>query len=297
MIQQAGPKSTILSLYNILSVVCDSPVPSKVVTAEVITDADVIRLSLDSFKKLNEQYPASVNQLIQVAVTRFQRVSFLTLNKYFGLTTELLKTEHAEFPQSPTWSRNLGDMEETELSQVVVNKICEVTGVEASTGLLGFIKYESFEEGELLVEKGQSSAGIIVVVEGQLEVSMHDLSRKKKMLEVVEAGGLAGHWTFITGCQSLLEVKAKTSCKVATLTKESFDVVMERNPGLWVNVARKMLSQLSTLIRQVDFALEWVHITAGQILYSQGDESDDIYFVLHGRLRSHVKTSTGDVQL
>ena len=118
-----------------------------------------------SILQVQKQIIQKIEKSSQVAVTRFQRVSFLTLNKYFGLTTELLKAEHAEFPQSPSWSRNLGDMEETELSQVVVNKICEVTGIEASTWLLGFIKYESFEEGELLIEKGQSSAGIIVVVE------------------------------------------------------------------------------------------------------------------------------------
>jgi len=314
VIQQAGPKSTILSLYNILSVVCDKAAPSNLVVAEIVEEADLVRLPLEAFKGLREKYPASISQLIQVTLTRFQRVSFLTLNKYFGLTTELLNAEETP-PASPPTSprsprspmsmspavstpmtyRNFGDMEESAVTQVVVDRICELLGVEASTGLAGFITFETYEEGELLIEKDELGAGIAVVVEGSLEVSMFDLKQRRNVLEVVEPGGLAGHWAFVTGCQSALEVKAKTACRVATLSRRSFDIVMERNPKLWVNVGRTMLTQLSPLVRQIDFALEWVHITAGQILYSQGDESDDIYFVLHGRLRSHIKMPSGEV--
>ena len=36
----------------------------------------------------------------------------------------------------------------------------------------------------------------------------------------------------------------------------------------------------------VDFALEWVQVPAGQILYKQQEESDSIYVMLNGRLRS-----------
>jgi lysophospholipid hydrolase len=39
------------------------------------------------------------------------------------------------------------------------------------------------------------------------------------------------------------------------------------------------------LILHIDFALEWVQVDAGQVIYHQGDESDAIYIVLNGRLR------------
>lgn len=125
---------------------------------------------------------------------------------------------------------------------------------------------------------------------------MYDLKQKRVVLEVVEPGGIAGHWTFITGCQSLVEVVAKVNCTVAILSKHCFDITMENSPKQWVSVARTMLSQLSPLVRQIDFALEWVHITAGQILFEQNDESDDIYFVLHGRLRAHAKNTNGEAR-
>ncbi|CAG8535791.1 16862_t:CDS:2, partial [Gigaspora rosea] len=37
---------------------------------------------------------------------------------------------------------------------------------------------------------------------------------------------------------------------------------------------------------QIDFALDWVQINAGQVLYTEGDQSDSIYIVLNGRVRA-----------
>lgn len=161
MIQVAGPKTLIISLFNILAVVCDSPVPPNIVTAEVMAESDVIRLPLESFQKLKELHPITVTQLIQVAMARLQRVSFLTLNKYFGLTTELLKNPEAKKVADST----LANLEEPELSQQVAKKICEVIGVEDTAAFAKFITYGSYEEGDILIEKDEPGAGIMIVIE------------------------------------------------------------------------------------------------------------------------------------
>jgi lysophospholipid hydrolase len=46
-----------------------------------------------------------------------------------------------------------------------------------------------------------------------------------------------------------------------------------------------LTSLLPRLILHIDFALEWVQVNAGQVIYHQGDDSDAIYIVLNGRLR------------
>lgn len=235
-----------------------------------------------------------------MAITRFQRISFLTLNRYFGLTTELMKSEIgvSKEPTSPrTFFQSLVEMEEQELHEFVANKLAEFVGLDESLNVSDLIKYQIFDEGDTLVERNDAGVGVIVVIEGELEASMFNTNEGKRVAEMVYPGSVAGHWTFLTGCPSLLEIKAKTNCRVATMTKGSFDTLMERNPKLWAQVARKMLQQLHPLVRQVDFALEWVHITAGQVLFNQGDEGNDFYLVLNGRLRSLVKGKRGEVEM
>jgi len=46
-----------------------------------------------AFIDLKQKYPSAVSHMIQVILTRFQRVTFLTLYKYLGLTEELIEVE------------------------------------------------------------------------------------------------------------------------------------------------------------------------------------------------------------
>lgn len=46
-----------------------------------------------------------------------------------------------------------------------------------------------------------------------------------------------------------------------------------------------MLNNISPLIRQVDFAIDWTHLDAGNVLYKQGEPANTVYIVLSGRLR------------
>ncbi|EDQ90470.1 uncharacterized protein MONBRDRAFT_16206, partial [Monosiga brevicollis MX1] len=50
---------------------------------------------------------------------------------------------------------------------------------------------------------------------------------------------------------------------------------------------------LSPLVRQVDFALDWMHLDAGERLYQQNDPSDVVYLLLSGRVRSVITRPDG----
>ena len=56
-------------------------------------------------------------------------------------------------------------------------------------------------------------------------------------------------------------------------------------------VTQMVLRTLSPLVRQVDFALDWLHLDAGQRLFSQGDPTTNLYIVLSGRVRSVQRVS------
>lgn len=54
---------------------------------------------------------------------------------------------------------------------------------------------------------------------------------------------------------------------------------------------KMMLKNIKPVVRQVDFALDWTTLTAGNRLYRQGEEASTVYLILSGRLRSVLEVS------
>lgn len=50
-------------------------------------------------------------------------------------------------------------------------------------------------------------------------------------------------------------------------------------------------------VLHIDFALEWVQVPAGQIIYRQGEPSNSIYIVLNGRLRTISERKEGGIDI
>lgn len=93
VITEVSAGGSVMSLFSVLSILTgQAPVPLKV-TAVAAVDSNLIRLPLEAFSKLVDKYPNAVHNVVHVIMTRFQRVTFLTLNRYFGLTSELLNVE------------------------------------------------------------------------------------------------------------------------------------------------------------------------------------------------------------
>lgn len=93
LLNEVGPGGSIMSLFNVLAILTGMPSVELNVTAVAAEDTDVIMVPLEAFSRLAEKHPNAVPNIVQVIVARFQRVTFLTLNKYFGLTSELLSVE------------------------------------------------------------------------------------------------------------------------------------------------------------------------------------------------------------
>jgi lysophospholipid hydrolase len=62
-------------------------------------------------------------------------------------------------------------------------------------------------------------------------------------------------------------------------------------------MAKRLTSLLPRLILHIDFALEWVQVDAGQVIYHQGDDSDAIYIVLNGRLRAVLDSNEAGMKV
>lgn len=110
--------------------------------------------------------------------------------------------------------------------------------------------------------------------------------KTRKSLFLTKPGGLAGYLGTVSSYRSFVDVTAKTDVYVGFLPRASIERIVDRYPVVLLTMAKRLTTLLPRLILHIDFALEWVQVSSGQVLYNQGDESDAIYIVLNGRLRA-----------
>ncbi|KAL2832578.1 hypothetical protein BDW59DRAFT_139444 [Aspergillus cavernicola] len=126
--------------------------------------------------------------------------------------------------------------------------------------------------------------------------STNETKRKRqsrKSLYLIKPGGIQGYVGAMASYRSYTDVVAKTDVYVGFLPRASLESLAERYPIALLTLAKRLTSLLPRLLLHIDFALEWAQVNAGQVIYHQGDESDAIYIVLNGRLRSVLEGSGG----
>ncbi|XP_068067645.1 patatin-like phospholipase domain-containing protein 7 isoform X2 [Anomalospiza imberbis] len=77
------------SLLSILDVITGHPAPYKTVSARAATPSTILRLPASAFQDVFQKYPETLVRMVQIIMVRLQRVTFLALHNYLGLTTEL----------------------------------------------------------------------------------------------------------------------------------------------------------------------------------------------------------------
>lgn len=107
----------------------------------------------------------------------------------------------------------------------------------------------------------------------------------RRSVGLVKPGGLAGYIGTVSSYRSFIDVVAKTDVYVGFIPRMMLERVVERYPIVLLTMAKRLINVLPRLILHIDFALEWVQVNAGQVLFHKDEESEAIYLVLNGRLR------------
>ncbi|KAJ5667729.1 Lysophospholipase nte1 [Penicillium maclennaniae] len=118
-------------------------------------------------------------------------------------------------------------------------------------------------------------------------------SQSRKSLYLIKPGAIQGYVGGLASYRSYTDVVAKTDVYVGFLPRASLERIADRYPIALLTLGKRLTSLLPRLLLHIDFALEWVQVSAGQVIYHQGDESDAIYLVLNGRLRSVLEGQNG----
>ena len=136
---------------------------------------------------------------------------------------------------------------------------------------------------------------------GAASVKSGDSSRKPKLtrrsVALIKPGGLAGYVGTISSYRSFIDVVAKTDVYVGFLPLSSIERIVDRYPIVLLTMAKRLANLLPRLILHIDFALEWVQVDAGEVIFHEGTESEAIHIVLNGRLRLYQDRKDGGIKI
>ena len=339
-------------------------------TAQASEDTTLIVIPSDAFSNLSDKFPKAASQIALVILTRFQRVSNLTLIKYFGFEQELhdigiyLNNELSErLPPS------IFDDGKLELLRRIKDKFVDANSLsEPSTPIQGInflsdnirtsrddlddpssytpvdemrnkfqflrddlmvelnhrlgishdepllqstsptptsahssntvfeldgnaLEIMRFDRDEILVEHDQTMPGLYFVLDGILSACYKSDSDSEED-EICRSityrdGSVCGYLEVFTGFHSMSTIIAETDSYVGFISKHNIERLIDRYPSAILKLSKRILSCLPPILFQIDFALEWVQVEAGHIIYKEGDEADAIYIVLNGRTRTY----------
>ncbi|XP_060126384.1 patatin-like phospholipase domain-containing protein 7 isoform X3 [Zootoca vivipara] len=410
------------SLLSILDVITGHPAPYKTVSARAAMPSTILRLPANAFQDVFQKYPETLVRVVQIIMVRLQRVTFLALHNYLGLTTELFSSESQAIPlvsvASVTSGANAGRAVKRQLSNLSeedrVEKLEKTGSAETDAGKppisenplkrsLSLTSSSGYSEGSLTSSKldldmayerarvassssssevlssnvtcksilkktvtvtempsaifhytqdhlsaqepsarkqseaileaakmdlltlmklddpcllhgkvtlHQVTAGTVVsrqgdqdvnirfVISGMLHVYQRKIdSEEETCLFITHPGELVGQLAALTGEPLIFTIKANRDCSFLAISKSHFYEIMREQPTVVLGVAHTVVKRMSSFVRQIDFALDWMEVEAGRAVYRQGDNSDCTYIVLNGRLRSVIRMDDGKKQL
>uniref|UniRef100_A0A7N6AFM1 lysophospholipase n=1 Tax=Anabas testudineus TaxID=64144 RepID=A0A7N6AFM1_ANATE len=340
VVKDVLPGDSVHSLLSILDVITGYPAPYRTVSARAATRSIILRLPASAFESVFKKYPETLVRVIQIIMVRLQRVTFLALHNYLGLTTELfnpvggkLISQHIcvyTHTITPRGSHRTSKQHCLKKSVTMLHTPSEVFHYTDSGGngdaiylsksctilqaakkdLMGIIQLQDpsllegrvtlhhVKAGSVVARQGDQEVSIQFVISGLLHVYQRMIDREEDTrLFVTHPGELVGHLAVLTGEPLIFTVRAQRDCSFLSISKTHFYEIMRVEPKVVLNVAHTVVKRMSSFVRQIDFALDWMAVEAGRAVYRQGEKSDSTFIVLSGRLRSVIMKEDGKKEL
>uniref|UniRef100_A0A5F8GCF7 lysophospholipase n=1 Tax=Monodelphis domestica TaxID=13616 RepID=A0A5F8GCF7_MONDO len=297
VLKEVLPGDSVHSLISILDFISGYIKPFKTVFAKAAIPSTVLRLPANAFQDVFEKYPETLVRVVQIIMVRLQRVTFLALHNYLGLTTELFNTV----------SRKIHPLHQFLLPNTIYFIILKYFLLKLHISnffpqdpslLDDKVNCLHVPAGTLVSKQGDQDVNLRFVITGMLHVYQRNIdSEKETCLFIIHPGELVGQLAVLTGEPLTFTIKANKECYFLSISKFDFYEIMRQQPNVVLTVAHTFVRRMSSFVRQIDFALDWMEVEAGRAIYRQNDKSDCTYIVLSGRLRSVIKKDDGKKRL
>ncbi|KAF6774955.1 hypothetical protein AHF37_05382 [Paragonimus kellicotti] len=182
------------------------------------------------------------------------------------------------------------------LMTAVEQDITQLLNLPDANLIHGHIVLTNVPADTVLLEESEVHTELYYVLSGELHGTQSGFgsgSREVCTLFVCRSGDVVGLLGLITGESNVYSLKATKPSLLAALSRERFYAVAREHPDSLFNVIRLISVRVSPLLRQLDFAIQWITVTAGKALYKKGDPANYVYVVLSGRLRQVDSLSDG----
>uniref|UniRef100_A0A671P8F7 lysophospholipase n=1 Tax=Sinocyclocheilus anshuiensis TaxID=1608454 RepID=A0A671P8F7_9TELE len=257
VVKDVLPGDSVHSLLSILDIITGYPAPYKTVSARAAVRSTILRLPASAFQSVFEKYPETLVRVIQIIMVRLQRVTFLALHNYLGLTTELFnqvgeRVHRAQvtdnlpsvYPLLLTPHRN--DASSTKVCKLDLVSMCSCAGVAGNDLDM------AYERARVTIDDPPSSSSIL-----------------KKSVTMQHTPSAVIHYTDNAPHSDVPPSKVGAIFQAAK--KDLLGIIQLQDPSLLEG--RVTLHQ----------------VKAGSIVARQGDQDVSVQFVISGTLHVHQR--------
>ncbi|XP_016984826.1 neuropathy target esterase sws isoform X3 [Drosophila rhopaloa] len=168
-----------------------------------------------------------------------------------------------------------------------------------------FVEVRELEPNVTLITEGNADDVCVwFVMTGTLAVyqSNQDATRAKPdksdmLIHFVHPGEIVGGLAMLTGEASAYTIRSRNNSRIALIRRAAIYQIMRQRPRIVLDLGNGVVRRLSPLVRQCDYALDWIFLESGRAVYRQDESSDSTYIVLSGRMRSVITHPGGKKEI
>uniref|UniRef100_H3APZ1 lysophospholipase n=1 Tax=Latimeria chalumnae TaxID=7897 RepID=H3APZ1_LATCH len=303
VVKEVFPGDSVHSLLSILDVITGHQKPYKTVSARAAVVSTVLMLPVDAFLMIFEKYPESLVRVIQIIMVRLQRVTFLALHNYLGLTNELFSHETQSLrllPQPGVTSKTSPVRHKRVVSSSLQDDIRENSGKQTDPGNqipnkgADQPKVGSVENSLLPtlsrcismpidisgIQKGPRSDFDMAYERGRISVSLQESvshePKERKSVTVEEQPSSIYHYQYT-------EEDAGIDCIYGPFHSKQNGAIFETAKQELLKLMK--IEDPSLLNNRVTLH----HAKGGAVLARQGDQDGSLHFVLWGCLHVYQR--------
>ncbi|KAM7033728.1 LOW QUALITY PROTEIN: patatin-like phospholipase domain-containing protein 7 [Acridotheres tristis] len=286
------------SLLSILDVITGHPAPYKTVSARAATPSTILRLPASAFQDVFQKYPETLVRVVQIIMVRLQRVTFLALHNYLGLTTELFSCQSPAIPLISLSSATTGGSTSKAGKRQMSSALEEDRGGEkfekSGEALeMDMLRISGAENSEHVFRRSLSSPPYA----GSTEVSNNSSGAKSDMDMAYERARVQLSPEDGAGSPAVAKSILKKTVTVTETPSAVFhysavqDSCNSKHIDAIVEAAKKDLSSLMKLDNPalLNGKVTLHQVTAGTVLSRQGDQDVNVCFVVSGMLHVYQR--------
>ncbi|XP_064250159.1 patatin-like phospholipase domain-containing protein 7 isoform X1 [Passer domesticus] len=285
------------SLLSILDVITGHPAPYKTVSARAASPSTILRLPASAFQDVFQKYPETLVRVVQIIMVRLQRVTFLALHNYLGLTTELFSCQNQGSPlisvSSVTAGGSAGKAGKRQTPSALEEERGEKFEKSGEALEMDMLRISGTENSEHVFRRSLSSPPYA----GSTEASNNSSAAKSDMDMAYERARVHLAPEDAAGSPAVAKSILKKTVTVTETPSAVFhysavqDSCNSKHIDAIMEAAKKDLSALMKLDNPalLNGKVTLHQVTAGTVLSRQGDQDVNVCFVVSGMLHVYQR--------